>query len=450
MRYRYGLIAASALLFFGPAVRGQTFDLDFVGGKWVSVTPGRDLGEPVEFTKAFEGYDVVVPFFPGFSYVGRSDGEGGSHIMVRSRDGETCFYYVEILDFKEMTWARRGENSPNCPRSALFRRVVNPVEDSAEDTLLKNDSKDLPPWQRWEYWKNRGIWQYPDAYCDSLTALLKTKATSFVYDESGELVDLDNFTSGKIRGNFFIRSDPAFSDDYKCGVSERDADYVVYCRRDVTKSARVYDRVFERTLNDVRTCAKQKGWKEWDISNDGGCSAAYIRGTGRRSCNRGFNNGPQDIWLYSKFRNSLFSIGIQVTLENKDGRPVQGEYEIVDEGRLEVRSERNGIVTFQAYDRGTLVSVRWKENERTTRFIQFDADMRILELEDEFGHFGVQYEAHFKKPAVISMRNVGSLLVSYDSEGNITKVTSAPASAKVTIAKAWENSLDSIPKWARR
>ena len=99
------------------------FDFDSISGKWVSVTPGAGLGEPIWFHPAFEGYDVILPFMNGQASVGRVvDGHAAAHVKVSSRDGQQCWYYVGIINDREMTWALRDANSPNCPPPALFRR----------------------------------------------------------------------------------------------------------------------------------------------------------------------------------------------------------------------------------------------------------------------------------------------------------------------------------------
>jgi hypothetical protein len=122
MRNELGWVVVATSLLVSSSAYSQ-YGFDSLEGKWVSVTPGADLGEPVWFHPAFEGYDVVVPFFPGQSFVGRvTDGHGGAHVIVSSRDGQKCWYYVGIINHKEMTWALRDSNSENCPRSSLFRR----------------------------------------------------------------------------------------------------------------------------------------------------------------------------------------------------------------------------------------------------------------------------------------------------------------------------------------
>lgn len=123
---RWAMYCSHWLSFIASAVMAspalaQEYNLNTIEGKWVSVTPGPDLGEPVWFRKAFEGYDVNVPFFQGQSSLSRSS-EYGSHVKIVSRNNEYCFYYVGIINGKEMTWNLRYATSPNCPRSALFRR----------------------------------------------------------------------------------------------------------------------------------------------------------------------------------------------------------------------------------------------------------------------------------------------------------------------------------------
>jgi hypothetical protein len=204
---------------------------------------------------------------------------------------------------------------------------------TSEDEVLNRDSKNLyPPWYRRSYWKNRGIWQDPDTYCDSLRGFIdkSTNASSFLYLESGRRVNLSRFSPGKIQGNFFIRSDPAFPGNF-CQVAGRDGDFVVACSRIITRSALVFNSVYTRTLDNLRTCVGRLGWRE--DTSEKACTAAYIQARG--ACSRTFTRGPQDMLLYSLVEEDLFkeegplSIGIQIELENKKGPPVQGQYELV-------------------------------------------------------------------------------------------------------------------------
>jgi hypothetical protein len=119
-----GISVAAVLLVLAVSPgHGQSLDFKFIAGKWVSVTPGASLGEPVFFMPAFEGFDAFVPFFPGQSFMGRvTDGHAAAHVKITSRDGQSCWYYVGIISSKEMTWALRDATSPNCPASALLRR----------------------------------------------------------------------------------------------------------------------------------------------------------------------------------------------------------------------------------------------------------------------------------------------------------------------------------------
>lgn len=63
------------------------------------------------------------------------------------------------------------------------------------------------------------------------------------------------------------------------------------------------------------------------------------------------------MWLFSGFQDEVFTIAIQIVLENRKGLPVQGEYETVDADHFLVRSAEagadRGIVIEQTYDHGT-------------------------------------------------------------------------------------------------
>jgi hypothetical protein len=125
-----------ATFFTLPILIQQTHgaSLDDLDGKWVSVTPGAGLGEPIWFHKAFAGYDANIPWW-GQTTIIASDGFKGSHIKVEGLYGGKlgppgvvsgqnfqCFYYIGIVDSKTMTWARRDGEPGICPESAVFKR----------------------------------------------------------------------------------------------------------------------------------------------------------------------------------------------------------------------------------------------------------------------------------------------------------------------------------------
>lgn len=91
-----GALTGALLLCAGAgiyAAEAEDFSFKSLSGKWISVTPGSDLGEPVWFTQAFSGYDVIVPFFPGQSVVTKVvDGHAASHVKIVSRAGDLCWY----------------------------------------------------------------------------------------------------------------------------------------------------------------------------------------------------------------------------------------------------------------------------------------------------------------------------------------------------------------------
>ena len=91
-----GALTGALLLCAGAgiyAAEAEDFSFESLSGKWISVTPGSDLGEPVWFTQAFSGYDVIVPFFPGQSVVTKVvDGHAASHVKIVSRAGDSCWY----------------------------------------------------------------------------------------------------------------------------------------------------------------------------------------------------------------------------------------------------------------------------------------------------------------------------------------------------------------------
>jgi hypothetical protein len=69
-----GVLTGVLLLCAGAgiyAAEAEDFNFESLSGKWISVTPGSDLGEPVWFAPASSGYDVIVPFFPGQSVVAK-------------------------------------------------------------------------------------------------------------------------------------------------------------------------------------------------------------------------------------------------------------------------------------------------------------------------------------------------------------------------------------------
>jgi hypothetical protein len=258
------IVLALSLLLNWP-VRGQE-GLGFLVGKWTPTT-GPNIGAPFWFHKAALGYDAVIPWW-GQTTIIASDGAYGSHIKVAGiTNGASieCYYYLIILNPLKMSWNLRYGGSKLCPGSLVFEREpIEPPIDKAfsDEAVLANESKDRPVWQKWAYWKDRGIWQNPETFCDSMTAFVErgTNAASFKFKDSGKPVDLQKFASGKIEGNFFIRSDSATPESY-CAVTDFGSDYRVSCARRITESPLIYDRVFQRTINDLRTCAKQRGWQ---------------------------------------------------------------------------------------------------------------------------------------------------------------------------------------------
>jgi hypothetical protein len=119
MRNLAYLITTTFVLLATSSAQSQDF-FGSISGNWLS---GKNFDEPVWFTPTFQGYEAVVPFFLGQSKLSRSDGRAASNVKIESRAGQVCWYSVGAITSKGMTWTLRGENSPGCPRSELFRRV---------------------------------------------------------------------------------------------------------------------------------------------------------------------------------------------------------------------------------------------------------------------------------------------------------------------------------------
>jgi hypothetical protein len=135
-----------------------------------------------------------------------------------------------------------------------------------------------------------------------------------------------------------------------------------------------------------------------------------------------------------------------LTLENKSGPRIQGQYETQDGEKLTIRSQKNGTVLVRNYERGKKVSARWERDGKTIKLVQYDAIEKITEVISELGHFNVQYEPSLDKPSMVTMKNVGVLFVTYDSEGDILKVSSTPNSLAVKISNAFNKAIDGLDK----
>ena len=95
-------------------------NLSFLTGKWVSVTPGPGLGEPVIFLQNVASWDAVIPGV-GLTSVRVSDGTAGSNLKIEGTQG-SCYYFVNMIDAQEMVWALR-QGAPVCIQSGDFKRI---------------------------------------------------------------------------------------------------------------------------------------------------------------------------------------------------------------------------------------------------------------------------------------------------------------------------------------
>lgn len=119
MRNPIRLVAMAFVLLGTSSAQSQNVSFNSISGDWLS---GRNHDEPTWFTRSFEGYDAVVPFFLGQSRLSASDNRLGSNLRIEARDGRVCWYYVGAITSKEMTWTFRDGDSSSCPRSEMFRR----------------------------------------------------------------------------------------------------------------------------------------------------------------------------------------------------------------------------------------------------------------------------------------------------------------------------------------
>src|SRR5262249_44094189 len=110
---------------------------------------------------------------------------------------------------------------------AMTDLLLHPVTTSSpqastqfdEDAALERATENLVEWQRWSYWKDRGLWNNTRDYCYQLRSFLASALTaSFQYDAGGP-VKLANVRDDKIKGNFIVRSDPNWPGRY-CSVGK--------------------------------------------------------------------------------------------------------------------------------------------------------------------------------------------------------------------------------------
>jgi hypothetical protein len=163
------------------------------------------------------------------------------------------------------------------------------------------------------------------------------------------------------------------------------------------------------------------------------------------------------MWLYSLVEKGLlgeeaFAMGIELVLENKRGAQVQGQYETVDADHLVVRSGEagavRGIVIEQTYDHGNLVSAVWEQDGQELKSVRYNPDGTRAEFNStQFGRLSIQYETRFHKSSVCTLANVGTLIVTYNADGEIVKTESTPPSAASTVARTLNSYLDLFSDW---
>jgi hypothetical protein len=334
--------------------------------------------------------------------------------------------------------------------------------------ILDDDSKGLAEWQKWAYWKDRGIWQDGDRFCDSLKTFLDntTRASRFVLAETKKPLNIENFVSGKLDGNFFMRAENSRFPRRFCQSGER-ADYkFISCSRAITKSALVYDQVIRRTINDLRTCLKPNGWIEF-TDKDHDCSAKAL--TRNKSCDLGFSRGPQDIWLYAVKNKDLerFEIGMQFELETtSDRRVIQGKYEFVGSelivtsarrksgGTVASKYDRNGKVISRelqpenqvikyTYDKSDKVIFVQVSNPSEKISIEYDMHGRMKKVKSSLaGETVFSYNEFIDKPSVVEVQGIGRVVATYSTDGKIQRTTVSPSSAASQIISHLDNLLD--------
>jgi hypothetical protein len=336
---------------------------------------------------------------------------------------------------------------------------------SKEDELRDANSAGLPDAEKWRFWKVRGIWENADTYCNDLSSFLSnvTHASNLKYTNS-ENVNVDHLSAGILDRNYFVRNSTDGNKRY-CNVYIKRKDYFsVSCGRRITKSPLVYNAVLHRTLNDLRTCLKPKGWVE-ETANGDGCNAEAL--DTNLNCDHEFTRGPQSLWLFATKGNDGYGIGFQTEIEVKSGkRFIQGDYSFVDDGIL-VRSVKNGKEIKTKYAKnGDVIEIEYPKISTKYQYyyndsrnvvavfkltngtikekinLEYDLEGRITKIKsDEKGTLSLKYSST-GKPSEIDLDRLGNIFVEYDQKGDIMKISHGATAEK--IATIFNDLLDVI------
>ncbi len=167
-----GLVAAIFASVISASLASD--DFAYLEGAWTPTT-GPSTGAPFWFTKAFAGYDALIPWW-GQTTIVLSDGKFGSHIkIVGTKQGANaeCFYYINKLDKRRMAWALKHADNGDCPGSLVFEKRYD--DDIGDESSKKQTERANLEQSLTSIVKVEGWWPLKAKSCTSLGKFDKSK-----------------------------------------------------------------------------------------------------------------------------------------------------------------------------------------------------------------------------------------------------------------------------------